>query len=185
LNVSEVGIECKSLSTTSSIHGASLVIRHTEVNLANKEVQACLVGVPEGTKFRSTPATQLFGGALEKLIGESLYIIDPQLRTLTTSFKQLPVKGFKLALDIETDIEEALENIDKHLNKHQEARQKRAELILKQQTQELDSVTSNVVTKFKKDFPDANLPSGEIKSDSLVNAAQNLENIVTSISKEN
>lgn len=88
---------------------------------------------------------------------------------------------------ISTGVDKALAKIDRHLNSHQKAIQNRAELILKQQTQELDNITS----KFKKDLPDANLSNDEAKSNSLVDAAQNLvdaaqniETVVTSINKD-
>jgi uncharacterized protein YccT (UPF0319 family) len=59
--------------------------------------------------------------------------------------------------------------------------QKRVDLILKQQTKELDATTNKVVIKLKKDFPEANLPTEKIESDSLVAAAETLEDIVSSI----
>ena len=126
-------IECKEYTSTSSVHGAEFVVRHTPIQTTSTEykIKAWIVGHKENLKA-------VFGGLR---IPKYAYILEPA-RSLSTGLDRQPqdlqalqctVTGIHAGLKI------ALEVIDTYLNRQDNVKAQAAAQIVNKQTKVIDA----------------------------------------------
>jgi hypothetical protein len=144
-------IECKTLSVDAATHGADLIARHTAVDISKNEesVYFCLVGIPQSTP-RKKSVTDIFGeDTVQKLKNaELLYIIDPNLRDLSTGFKKsLPTAGQPITINFPENLVWTLQQIAEAIvTKNDVAKVDKAAHIIDQQTA---TINSTIEKQFK------------------------------------
>ena len=172
---SEVGgIECKQYGSTSSVHGAKFVVRHTAVKLTDTqcEIRAWLVGSKEDLKA-------VFGNLR---LPTYAYILEPT-RRLDTGLDRIP-KATPLVCTVENihaDVVKALAAINNYLNSHDTVKVQTATQIVNKQTKVID----DTIEKLGGDAPTKTVAETNIESavQNLKASADILQNTVTSSSR--
>lgn len=163
-------IECKTVSADSSIHGADLVARHTEVPINGGTLRFCLVGQKEDSRLRVLKRLDDNGKEIKArrprlgintLRNYNKDIVDPSINaadkpkfvhvisdklSLDTGFEKLPVKGVPAGkIEDLSPVLASLKSIDEYLSKNELALRRSLSTFTKAQITHIDDTTEELV----------------------------------------